>query len=159
MVGVLEIKAGYDSAKAALQIVQGISSLKTETAINAAVIDIQRLTLDAQRALSASLDQIDELEKEIVHLKDWSAEKEGYELADAGQGSLAYRLKEGVEPPRPAHWICPHCYEKGEKSILKHEHLAIGRADTLVCHPCGFDIVVRGVRHSQQPASVGRRRG
>ena len=138
MVGILEIKAGYESAKAALQIAQGISSLKSETAVNAAVIDIQRHTLDAQQALSASLDRIGELEKEVMRLKDWSAEKECYELADTGQGSLAYRLKEGVQPPQPAHWICPHCYQKGEKSILNHETLWVGHAETLVCHPCGM---------------------
>ena len=36
MVGIVEIKAAYDSAKAAFQIADGISSLKTEAAVNAA---------------------------------------------------------------------------------------------------------------------------
>ena len=160
MVGVLEIKAAYDSAKAAFQIAEGISSLKTEAAVNTAVIDLQRHVVDAQRGLSASLETIDELEKEIVRLKDWAAEKQNYELAVTGQGSLAYKLKEGVEPPQPAHWICPQCYEDGKKSILKHETLPVGRAETLVCHRCGYDVVTRGVRHDQKqrssPVAFGR---
>lgn len=163
MVGIVEIKAAYDSAKAAFQIAEGIGSLKTEAAVNAAIIDLQRHTVDAQRGLSASLETIGELEKEIVRLKDWSAEKQNYELADTGQGSLAYKLKDGVEPPQPAHYICPQCYEDGKKSILKHEALPIGRADTLVCTRCNFDVVTHGVRHNQNPprsrgAAFGRPR-
>jgi hypothetical protein len=151
MVTIAEIKAGYESAKAALDIAKGISALKTEAAVNAAVIDVQRNVVEAQQALSASLQTINELEQEIVRLKDWSAQKQRYELADTGQGSLAYKLKEGVDPPEPAHWICPQCCEDGKKSILKHESLPVGRADTLACHRCGFDVVTRGVRHEQAP--------
>ena len=154
MVGILEIKAAYDSAKAAFQIAEGISSLKTETAVNAAVIDLQRLVVDAQRGLSASLETIDELEKEIVRLKDWSAEKQRYELADAGEGSFAYKLKEGVEPPEPLHWICPHCYQKGEKAIMKHEDLPVGRCEVLACHPCGYEIVMSGKRMEPNSGSM-----
>ena len=156
MVGILEIKAGYEGAKAAFDIAKGFSSLKTEAAVNGALIDIQRYVVEAQQGLSASLTKIDELEKEIVRLEDWSANKARYDLADTGQGSFAFRLKEGVEPPEPAHWICPQCYEDGKKSILKHETLPVGRAETLVCHRCGFDVVTRGVRHNQgRPAGGG----
>ena len=155
MVGILEIKAGYDGAKAAFDIAKGFGSLKTEAAVNGALIDIQRYVVEAQQGLSASLTKIDELEKEIVRLEDWSANKERYELADTGQGSLAYRLKEGVEPPEPSHWICPQCYEDGKKSILKQEMLPVGRADTLVCHRCGFDVVTQGVRHNQNRPTGG----
>lgn len=60
-----------------------------------------------------------------------------------------YRLKEGMENGEPAHWICPNCYERGEKSLLKQEILPVGHAHLLVCHPCGFDVVTQGVRHDQ----------
>lgn len=148
-----EIKAGYDGAKAALDILKGVQSLQSETAKNQAVIEVQRLIIEAQQGLSVSVRQIEKLEADIARLKDWSAQKERYELADTGQGSLAYKLKEGVEPPEPTHWICPHCYEDGRKSILKHESLFVGRAETLVCHRCGFDVLTRGVRHEQRSAS------
>jgi hypothetical protein len=151
-----ELQLGLSSAKAASDIARGIQSLESETAINEAVIEIQRHVMETQQARScvdreyaAALKRIDTLEQEIVRLKDWSAEKQRYELADTGQGSFAYRLKEGVDPPEPGHWICPHCYQKGDKSLLKHEHLAVGRADTLVCHPCGYDVVTSGVRQVQ----------
>ena len=149
---IAEIQAGMGSAKAALDILKGVQSLQTEAAKNQAVIDIQRHVIETQQGLTVSLKRIDELEAEIVHLKDWSSEKQNYELADTGQGSLAYHRKEGLEPPEPPHWICPQCYEDGKKSILKHEALPIGRCDTLVCTRCDYDIVTSGVRHIQTPA-------
>lgn len=148
---IAEIQAGIGGAKAALDILKGVQSLQTETAKNQAVIEVQRHVIEAQHGLSVSLKRIDDLEAEIVRLKDWSAEKQRYELKDTGQGSLAYHLKEGVEPPELQHWICPNCYQNGKKSILKHETLDIGRAETIVCHPCGLDIVTRGIRHNQNP--------
>src|SRR5690348_15984493 len=113
MVTMLEIKAAYDSAKAAVEIAKGYSALKTEAAKNAAIIDVQQHVVEAQQGLSAALHRINELEQEIARLEDWSAEKKRYELAEAGRGSFAYRLKEGVESPEPPHWICPQCYQKG----------------------------------------------
>lgn len=156
--------SAYGSAKAAYEIAEGYIALKTATERNEAVIAIQRSVLEYQRTISlaereyaTSLKQIDALEAEISRLKDWSAEKNRYALQDTGQGSLAYRLKDGVVPPEPGHWICPNCYQDGKKSILKHEKLEIGRVETLVCHSCGFDILTRGVRHVQQRSSPARR--
>lgn len=158
------IQGAYNAIKGGLDIAQGFQALKTETAINQAVIEIQRGFLEAQRALNeaetrhaADLRCIGELEAQIMEMKDWEAQKQRYELKDTGQGSLAYALKEGVETGEPAHWICPQCYEDRCKSILKHETLYVGRAETLACHRCGFDIVTRGVRH-EQPKVVGSRK-
>lgn len=156
--GIVEIKAGYEGAKAAFDIAKGVGALKTEAAVNGAIIEIQRHVVEAQQGLSASLRTIEDLEKEILRLKDWSAEKQSYELADTGQGSLAYKLKEGLELPQPSHWICPQCYEDGKKSILKHETLPVGRTQTLVCHRCGFDVVTRGIRNEPMKRSPSFRR-
>lgn len=159
------IQIAYNSGKAALDIAKGINALGSEVERNQAVIEIQRHVMDsnaslmeAQQAYSASLKRIGELELQIVQLKSWDVESHRYELADTGQGSLAYRLKQGMENDEPSHWICPNCYQQGKKSILKKEALPVGRAETLVCHPCGFDVVTRGVRHDQNPSRASRGR-
>lgn len=151
-----EISAGLSSLKAAFDITKSLNAANTQASINDVKIPLQQHIIDAQQALSAASEtqsadarRIAELEQEIMRLKDWSAEKQDYVLADTGQGSLAYEYLEGVESGHPAHWICPQCYEDGKKSILKHESLPVGRADTLVCHRCGFDVVTHGVRHDQ----------
>ena len=153
---IAEISAGLNSLKLAKDFVQALNGVQTAAAINDVKLTLQGHILDAQQALftaqeaqSAAARRIAELEQHIVQLERWSAEKERYQLEDAGQGSVAYHLKPGMEPGEPDHWICPACYEKGQKSILKHETLPTGGAQTLVCHPCGFDIVTQGVRHRQ----------
>ena len=152
---------------AAGDIVKAMIGLRDEQAIRAKVIELQGVIMSAQSdALAAQashsmlIERNNFLEKEVMRAKDWAAQKERYELADTGQGSLAYRLKDGVEPPEPPHWLCPACYQQGRKSILKHETVPEGRAKTLVCHPCGFDIVTYGVRHrGPHKPTFGRGRG
>ena len=159
----MELASGLGSARSIFDIAKGFFALKTEAEKNAAILSIQREALETQQAYSGALKRVEDLEQEIMRLKDWSAEKQDYVLADTGQGSLAYEYLEGVESGHPAHWICPQCYEEGKKSILKHETLPVGRARTLACHRCGFDVVTHGVRHNQnppkaKPASWGRGR-
>lgn len=156
--------ATVSTIKAAFDIGKGVQSLHTSVEVDQAIAEMLEKLLTARQQAMESLEtetsllkRIDELEHEIARLKDWTAEKERYELADTGQRSLAYRRKEGVEPAEPAHWICPQCYEDGKKSILKHETLPVGRAETLACHRCGFDVVTQGVRHEQRKASFSSR--
>lgn len=160
---IAEINAGLGSLKAAKDMIQALNGMQTAAAINDVKLSLQGHLLDAQQGLfaaqeaqSAATEHIAALEQEIVQLKNWEAEKKRYELKDTGQGSLAYALKESVETGEPPHWICPQCYEDGKRSILKHETLPVGRAETLVCHRCGFDIVMRGQR-IDQPKVVGAR--
>jgi len=92
----LEISAGLSSLKTAKEIVQGLGSLKTEAAINEVKINLQSLILDAQQGLfsaqeaqTAANERIRQLEQRILEFENWTAESHRYELADAGQGTLA----------------------------------------------------------------------
>ena len=159
----IDFKTAYASGEAAVNIVKGIFALKSETEKNQAIIDIQRHVAETLRALIAAeqdnharLKEVDALETKIVELERWAAQKQNYDLDDTGQGNLAYRLKDGVEPPEKPHWICPQCYEDGKRSLLKHEHLTVGRGETLVCHRCGFDIVISGRRLEPPKVIAGR---
>ena len=120
------VKAAYDGLKVTTGIIQGIYALKSETEKNQAVIDIQRNVLEAQRALTeaegihaADLMRIKDLEQEIVGLKDWSAERERYELVGIRGGGFAFMPKEGMEGGKPAHWLCANCFEQGRKSFMQ----------------------------------------
>lgn len=157
---IAEISAGFSSLKAAKDIVQAMNGVHSAVQINEVKLNLQSLILEAQQSLFVAQEEqaqatkkIEKLEQEIARFKDWEVEKRRYQLEDTGQGSLAYRLKSEALTDEPVHWICPSCYQNGKKSILKHETLAVGRTDTLVCHPCGFDIVTRGVRHEPQRQS------
>ena len=154
MFGIAEIASGLTSIKAARDILQGLDAAKTQLALDEAtrklrehITNAQEGLLSAQEAEFASTKRIAELEEQIVQFENWTAQKKRYELQDTGQGTLAYRLKEGMEEGEPPHWICPNCYENGKRSILKSEHISAGRTEHLVCHPCGLDIMVQGVRY------------
>ena len=158
---IAEINAGLSGLKAAKDMIQALHGIQSAVAINDVKFALQGHLLEAQQGLfaaqeaqSAAAKRITELEQQIVQLKDWEGEKQRYELKDTGQGSLAYALKEVVEGGEPEHWLCPACYQQGKKSIMKHETIPEGRARTLVCHPCGLDIVTRGVRAEPKRAGA-----
>jgi hypothetical protein len=146
MVTMLEIKAAYDSAKAALQIAQGINSLNSETEKNAAIIDVQRNVVDAQRGLSSALETIDQLEREIARLKEWAKEKERYELRAIGDRAVAYAEKASIENPTTPHWLCQPCFDKSEKSAMQFQNVVspiggLGMFGVWRCNRCHADVL------------------
>lgn len=147
------IQVGFQAIQGGLNIAQGIQSLKTETAVNQAVIDIQRSLLDAQKGLneaearhSSDLARIDELEQETMRLKDWSTERERYELIGIRGGAFAYMPKAGMENGEPAHWLCTNCFEHGQKSIMqnKGQQRAGSGDETYGCNRCKASFNVMG---------------
>lgn len=125
------------SLKAATDILKGLNAANTLATVNEVKISLQEKIFDAREALSAaqdseavSLQRIDGLEKEIVRLKNWEAEKQHYELKAVDSGAFVYIKKPGMEAGQPAHWLCANCYQNGRPSILQGH----GRAATT-----GFD--------------------
>ena len=89
------------------------------------VIAAQRAALEAQATQTRLALHVDELEKQIASLGNWTQEAARYELADTYDTSAvgiktAYRLRhEAKREDEPTHWICPNCYEDSVKSILQ----------------------------------------
>lgn len=126
MVGLTEVAAGLSGLKTAMDVVKGLNATAGSVAINDAKIELQSAIIEAQSGLlaaqeaqAANLRRIDQLEQEIVQLKDWSAERERYEPVDIYRGSIAYMPKEGVEEGQPPHWLCANCFEQRRKSFLQ----------------------------------------
>jgi hypothetical protein len=91
------------------------------------LIELNGLILAAQNsALTTSLDQaqllerINTLEKQVASFETWETEKQRYELADYGEGTYAYRVKETMQNGEPAHRLCAGCFQKNQKSILQN---------------------------------------
>lgn len=154
------IQLAFGAVKGGLDIAQGFQSLKTEAAINQAIIDIQRSLLEAQRGLNeadtrhaADLKRIDELEQEIVRLKDWSAERVRYEAVSIYLGTIAYMPKLGMEDGKPPHWLCANCFERGLKSFLSFKGQDKGHdrsESTWGCDTCKSSIKVSFRTHPGQ---------
>ena len=126
---IAEISAGLGSLKTAKDLIVGLNAALTQAAVAELKISLQGTILEAQSALLAAQDaeaanarSIADLEQEIVRLKDWSAEKERYELKAVDAGAFAYMPKEGMEGSEPPHWLCTRCFGEGRKSIIQFEN-------------------------------------
>ena len=148
---IAEISAGLNSLKAAKDIVQAMNGMHTAVQVNDIKLTLQGYILEAQQGLfsaqqeqSVAAERIAKLEQEIVRLKDWSAEKQRYESAEAGNGTIAYRLKSGMEGSEPAHWLCPQRFLEGKPSILQPEKYQAGTTVLHRCNVCKSALVTRG---------------
>ena len=163
MVGITEITAGLGSLKAAKDIVQGLNAAATEVTVNDVKIQLQGFILEAQQGLFAAQQneaalaaRINELEQETMRLKDWSAEREKYELKPIDTGSFAYMPKTGMDDSQPPHWLCTECFENGHKSILQFQKQynnagSGGAKSDYKCNKCKATLAVFYRRHPDRP--------
>jgi hypothetical protein len=141
MVDMSAIGGALASLSAASQIAKGLLGVRDAAMIQDKIIELQAKIPSAQQsafaanvAQSALLERVRELETEVAEVKAWETEKQRYQLADVGLGSLAYVLKPEAQDAEPVHTICPGCYQKRKKSILQHD-TELGFA-LLTCHEC-----------------------
>src|SRR5690242_13498159 len=119
------IAAAINGLKDAANIVKAMKGLHDQADIQLKVIELQETILDTQSgAIDAQMERtellqrITALEKEIAEAKGWREEKQRYQLIAPWLGCHVYALKDSAKQDEPPHWICPHCYEDGRKSIL-----------------------------------------
>jgi hypothetical protein len=131
---VVSLKSAGEIAKSLLTLRDGSMLQGKVIELQAEILSAQEGTLAAQSAQFALLERIRELEAEVAKVKAWDAEKQRYQLADVGLGSLAYVLKPEAQGTEPAHAICANCYQHQNKSILQKD-LERG-FEVVQCHTC-----------------------
>ena len=161
---IAEIGASIGGLKAALDIAKGLNALSDAVALNdakialqGAIIEAQSSLLAAQEAQTTNLKRIDELEQKIVRLKDWSGERQRYDLTAIDRGAFAYMPKPGMEDGKPAHWLCANCFEQGQKSLLQFKgsgEASKGRSDEALygCDACKASLRVHWRRKPTYPS-------
>ena len=149
------ISSGLGSLKAAYDLAKGMNAANTQATVNDVKIPLQQHILNAQDALAAvkqeqleSAEYIRKLEQKIVEFENWEAEKQRYELADPGQGTVAYRPKAGMENGEPPHWLCAQCFQQGKKAFLQPELRFPGRNSYLCCATCKAEMITEGDRNT-----------
>jgi hypothetical protein len=146
MVG--EVMAGLSAIKSAFDIAKGLKDIDDTARRNSAVIELQEKILAAQSALSALIQQVSDLEKEVIRLKAWDTDKQRYKLTEVGYGMTTYTPKEGMENGEPPHHLCANCYHDHFKSIMQPETRNPGECKVMVCHRCGSDLYISGAREA-----------
>ena len=150
-----EIGGAISGLKGALALVKGVKAVSEGLAVQDVQIELGQRIIEAQAALNAAMaaqteaaERICELEQEIVHLKDWSAERERYHLVNADRGAFVYMPKPGMENGEPAHWLCTNCFNQGRKSFMLFKGQDVSRAgsrgneSTYGCDSCGSNLKV-----------------
>ena len=167
---IAEISAGLSSLKAAKDILQAMNGMQTATTINDIKLTLQGHILEAQQGLfkaqeaqTTAARRISELEQESVRLKDWSGEKQRYQLHDVGRGAMTYMIKLGMENGEPSHWLCATCFEQGRKSFMQNKGNGVGNRtvaergldQTFACDCCKSSFKVAW---NVTPASIAKKR-
>jgi hypothetical protein len=119
---------GIELLGSALGLATKLLSLKSASERQACLIELQQILVAANSAAlslqnqnAALLHDKQELEKEVVRLKDWSEDRENYELREIGPGAFAFVSKTSVQPMTKAEKLCATCFRKGEYAILQLE--------------------------------------
>src|SRR4051812_25308579 len=114
---IVEAGAAVGGIKTALDMLKGVRALKSETEVNQAVIDIQRILLEAQSAAVEDkerqigfLDRIAKLEARLAERHGWETEKRRYRLTEFSTGRFAYVLVDEMAGDEPTHKLCAKCF-------------------------------------------------
>jgi len=153
MVDMSAVAGLMTSLRSVVEITKAMKDVSDASLIQTKVFELTReimaaqsCAMEAQAAQSDLLHRIRELEEEKSKLKTWNAEKSRYELKSIQPGVHVYALKQGMESGEKLHYLCPTCYNRGQKPILQEETRTPGRVVMQVCHECGTELIEHGQR-------------
>lgn len=121
-----EIQAAIESAKTLADIIKMSKELRESadlaaavSEINAKLLHVGGVALAGQEKQAYLTARVQELEAEIVNLKDWSAEKAQYTLVEFSTGMFTRIHNDNKEPLKSAHKFCSACFDNGKKTLLQ----------------------------------------
>jgi hypothetical protein len=162
MVDMAAISGFATSMRAAVEITKAMINIRDANVMQTKIFELTReimaaqsYAVEAQAAQSELLNRVRQLEEEKAKLETWNAEKGRYELKAIVPGVTVYALKEGMEGGEEPHYLCPTCYNRGQKSILQRENRSVGRVVMQVCHECDTELIESGQWFGEKPK--GRR--
>lgn len=142
---IAEISAALASAKASFEMTKALLQISTDVKVQQAVIELQQSILGLQSevmAVHGKMEELsrvkDEVEKKLEDKVRWDEEEKRYTLTELAPGILVYALKEGQKGSEPAHYLCPNCFQKKEKSILQKPS---PNHRNYKCHRCAFEMI------------------
>jgi hypothetical protein len=150
--------AALSSLSTASNIISGLIKLRDFSKHAAELTELQSHIIQAnghiiseQQAHSALTAKIEELEKEVVRLKNWDAERQKYSRREIATGVFAYVENDFVGKLQNAHKFCCNCFDNYKKSTLQHFHIDVGRKIGLSCHNRCPDLVFHSYKDNTEP--------
>ncbi len=137
------------SFKTGFGILGAMKDIRDHALMQQKIGELQDVIMVAQQnAMAAQINalemgqRITDLQAKLAEAEGWAAEKARYQLKNFGGDTFAYELRpEHAKPGEPIHWLCPTCFDKGEKSIVQTLHT--GSTHRVVeCRPCKWQITL-----------------
>lgn len=140
---------GFDKIISLLGVVtktaKRLRDTREEAKVNEIAIYLQGIILDLQSELMLIQSSYQDILREKEDLKvalskqeKWNDEKSQYWMRQVGLGVFVYSLKPEHRTEELDHWLCTHCYNKGQKSIMQHTQ----PINTFFCPNCANKIRV-----------------
>jgi negative regulator of replication initiation len=143
------IQGTISGLKTASDIARGFMALKTEAEIQAKVIELQSVILNAQSSAlaanadqSATADEIRTLKEKLANAESWNQERGRYALLAVDTGVYAYALRKSSADGEPPHWLCARCFNEGKKTVLQSGGESQYFGTDYACHTCKSTIRV-----------------
>jgi hypothetical protein len=129
--------------------------MNNQAARAAAVIDLQRQILDAQRQQFELVRRNTELQATVAAYEKWDTEAGRYQLKDFGGNTFAHELRADAARGEPIHRLCPNCFSQRRKSILQFDFRTSWGQDKYNCPACKNEFEF-GVRQEQRRSAAPR---
>ena len=104
--------------------------------VNTKLMAANSVGLVSQEKQSALSSKINELEQEIMRLKNWEAERSNYERLEISRGVFSYVERDYVGNFESAHKLCCTCFDNTIQSTLQSMHVndkCMGDCFEIVC--------------------------
>jgi len=144
MITVSEISAAVSAGQALLEAAKKFFKHATQVEADAVAAELIERIIDLQAKLLAAQAQVHEMQRvcqeaqhQLVQKEQWQREEQRYELRELAPGILVRAPKEPKPPGEPDHYLCPHCFDDGKKSLLQRP--STGHTN-YKCHRCSLEV-------------------
>ncbi|TDB48254.1 hypothetical protein [Photorhabdus khanii] len=160
-----ETAAAISAAKQAFELIKIIKDARDQSVINSALNQLHEKITDLQMT-NAELSSLYLAEKQITmklteentQIKMFALQSKDYEIYTTDAGSTVYRLKTLPDSDIETHYLCTHCFQKREISILqptgKNIPTTKGRFWENFCPNCSTNILMHKVISVKQNISA-----
>ena len=142
-----EISTAVSALKTAIQITKTFFSITKDADIHHNAIELQNIImsiqssmLDLQAKYYELLKSKDDIEKELITIKNWNVTQSQYDLIEIKSGVFVYIPNENHKSPKPIHYLCTNCFQNHKKSFLQiKKKYSTGFGD-FYCPLCNMEI-------------------
>ena len=144
---VSELSMAISSIKTAIQISKTIIEINKDVAINQNAIELQNIIISIQSSVFdihakyyELLETKNNIEKELIEIKEWKVTESQYDLIEIYSGTYVYSPNGNHKSPKPNHYLCTNCFDNHKKSLLQIKKKHSSGFGDCFCPLCKMEI-------------------